>query len=95
MDPNTGAIRAVASYPTFDPYRPGNVVKIVPFVPADHEEPIRYLLGKPLFVESPTGTVKKVFENRLITVDELYNEDAMLLAMADPNKKFYVYENQV
>ena len=95
MDPTTGAIRAIGSYPTFDPDRPGNVDKVVIFTPADHEEPIRYLLGKPLFVESPTGTVKKVFENRLITVDELHDEDAMLLAMADPNKKFYIYENQV
>jgi cell division protein FtsI/penicillin-binding protein 2 len=95
MDPMTGAVRAIGSYPTFDPDRPWNVAKIVPFIPTDHEEPIRYLLGKPLFMESPTGIVKKVFENRIITVDELYSEDAMLVALADPNKKFFVYENQV
>ena len=96
MDPMTGAIRAIGSYPTFDPDRPGNVEKIIPFVPADHgEEPIRFLLWKVLFVESPTGTVKKVFENRLITVDELQDEDLMLLALADPTKKLYVYENGV
>lgn len=95
MDPKTGAIRAIGSYPTFDPDRPGNVDKIVRFIPADHEEPIRYLLGKTLFVESPTGTVKKFFENRLVTLNELRDEDAMLLEMADPNKVFYIYENQV
>lgn len=95
MDPMTGAIRAIGSYPTFDPDRPGNVDKIIPFIPADHEEPIRFLLGKVLFVESPTGLVKKVFENRLITVDELHDEELMLLALADPNKKFYIYENGV
>jgi len=39
--------------------------------------------------------VKKVFENRLITVDELQDEDLMLLALADPTKKLYVYENGV
>jgi hypothetical protein len=55
--------------------------------PADHEEPIRYLaLGKTLFVESPTGTIKKFFENRLVTLNELRDEDAMLLEMADPTK---------
>lgn len=95
MDPKTGAVRAIGSYPTFDPDRPGNVDKIVRFIPADHEEPIRYLLGKTLFVESPTGTVKKFFENRLVTLNELHDEDAMLLEMADPNKVFYIYENQV
>jgi len=95
MDPKTGAVRAVGSYPTFDPDRPGNVDKIVRFVPADHEEPIRYLLGKTLFVESPVGTVKKFFENRLVTLNELRDEDAMLLEMADPNKVFYIFENQV
>ncbi len=95
MDPRTGAVRAIGSYPTFDPDRPGNVDKIVRFIPADHEEPIRYLLGKTLFVESPTGTIKKFFENRLVTLNELRDEDAMLLEMADPNKVFYIYENQV
>lgn len=95
MDPKTGAVRAIGSYPTFDPDRPGNVDKIARFIPADHEEPIRYLLGKTLFVESPIGTVKKFFENRLVTLNELHDEDAMLLEMADPNKVFYVYENQV
>lgn len=96
MDPMTGAIRAIGSYPTFDPDRPGNVEKIVPFIPADHgEEPIRFLLGKVLFVESPTGSVKKIFENKLISVDELHDEDLMLLALADPTKKLYVYENGV
>jgi cell division protein FtsI/penicillin-binding protein 2 len=59
MDPLTGAVRAIGSYPTFDPDRPGNVDKIVRFTPADHPEPLRFLLWKTLFVESPTGTVKK------------------------------------
>jgi cell division protein FtsI/penicillin-binding protein 2 len=95
MDPKTGAVRAIGSYPTFDPDRPGNVDKIVRFIPADHEEPIRYLLDKTLFVESPTGTIKKFFENRLVTLNELRDEDVMLLEMADPNKVFYIYENQV
>ena len=44
MDPDTGAIRAIGSYPTFDPERPGNVDKVVPFLPTDHEEPLRFLL---------------------------------------------------
>jgi stage V sporulation protein D (sporulation-specific penicillin-binding protein) len=95
MDPKTGAVRALGSYPTFDPDRPGNVDKIVRFIPADHEEPIRYLLGKTLFVESPLGTVKKFFENRLVTLNEIRDENAMLLEMVDPNKIFYIYENQV
>ena len=96
MDPMTGAIRAIGSYPTFDPDRPGNVEKIVPFIPTDHgDEPIRFLLGKVLFVESPTGAVKKVFEDHLITVDELQDEDLMLLALADPTKKLYIYDNGV
>ncbi len=95
MDPNTGAVRAIGSYPTFDPDRPGNVDKIVRFTPADHPEPIRFLLWKTLFVESPTGTVKKFFENRLVTLDEIRDEDAMLLELADPNKTFYIYENNV
>lgn len=95
MDPQTGAIRAIGSYPTFDPDRPGNVEKIIPFIPQEHPDPIRFLLGKPLFVESSTGTVKKIFENRLVTLDELHDEDAMTLALADPAKKFFIYENQV
>lgn len=95
MDPDTGAIRAIGSYPTFDPERPGNVVKIILFTPADHSDPIRFLLGKTLFVESPTGIIKKFFENRLVTLDELRDEDSMSLALADPNNIFYVYENNV
>lgn len=95
MDPQTGAVRAIGSYPTFDPERPGNVDKIVRFMPADHEDPIRYLLGKALFVESPTGTIKKFFENRLVTLNEIRDEDAMALEFADPNKVFYIYENQM
>lgn len=95
MDPDTGAIRAIGSYPTFDPDRPGNVDKIVQFVPADHPDPIRFLLGKTLFVESPTGTIKKFFENRLVTLNEIRDEDAMLLELVDPNKIFYTYENNV
>jgi hypothetical protein len=50
---------------------------------------------RPFFVESPTGTVKKVFENRLVTLNEIRDEDAMLLELADPNKTFYIYENNV
>ncbi len=95
MDPNTGAVRAMGSYPTFEPDRPGNVEKIIPYNPVDHENPLLPLLGKTLFVESPAGTVKRFFENQLLTLDELRDEDAMIAALADPTKKFYVYENGV
>jgi len=95
MDPQTGAIRAIGTYPTFDPDRPGNVDKIVRFIPADHDDPVRFLLGKVLFVESPTGIVKKFFENRLITLNEITDEDTMTLELVDPNKIFYVFENNV
>lgn len=95
MDPKTGAIRAMATYPSFDPERPGNVDKIIRFIPEDHEKPVLFLLGKTLFVESPLGTVKKVFENRLVTLLELTEEDAMIEALANPNNIFYVYENNV
>ena len=37
--------------------------------------------------------MKKVFEDHLVTVDELSDEDAMAQALADPTKKFYIYEN--
>jgi cell division protein FtsI/penicillin-binding protein 2 len=95
MDPQTGAIRAIGTYPTFDPDRPGNVDKIVRFIPEDHDDPIRFLLGKVLFVESTNGTIKKFFENRLVTLNEMTDEDAIALEFADPNKIFYVFENNV
>lgn len=44
MDPKTGAVRAVATYPSFDPERPGNVDKIIRFIPADHDNPVQFLL---------------------------------------------------
>ncbi len=95
MDPKTGAIRAIGSYPTFEPDRPGNVDTIVRFDPTLHEEPVRYLLGKTLFVESPDGQVKKFFENRLVTLQEIHDEDTMVLELADPTKVFYMYENHM
>ena len=84
MDPKTGAVRAIASYPSFDPERPGNVDTIVPYIPADHPDPILPLLGKVLFVESPTGNVKKIYQNNFVTLQELNKEDEMKAALADP-----------
>lgn len=95
MDPQTGAIRAMATYPSFDPERPGNVDKIIRFKPEDYDKPIQFLLGKTLFMESPEGTVKKVFENRLVTLMEITDEDKMYEALANPNNVFYVYENNI
>lgn len=95
MDPDTGAIRAMGSYPTFDPDRPWNVDTIVRFNPWEHPDPVRFLLGKSLFIESPQGTIKKYFENTLVSLFEIKNEDAMAIELANPLNTFYIFENQM
>jgi hypothetical protein len=85
----------MATYPSFDPERPGNVDKIIRFYPKDHPNPIQFLLGKTLFVESSSGTVKKIFENKLVTVIELHDEDQMIEALNIPESILYVYENNI
>ncbi len=67
----------------------------MPYVPADHPDPVLPLLGKVLFVESPTGNVKKIYQNTFVTLQEINKEDEMRTALADPLGKFYIYENQV
>lgn len=84
MDPRTGAIRAVASYPSFDPERPGNADTIVPYIATDYADPVFPLLGKVLFVESPLGNVKKIYQNQFVTLLELNKEDEMRAALLDP-----------
>jgi len=54
MDPKTGAVRAIGSYPSFDPERPGNADTIMRFDPTQYPDPVFPLLGKVLFVETPT-----------------------------------------
>lgn len=95
MDPSTGAIRAMWSWPTFDPNRPGNADAIKRFYPEEYNSPILYLLGKVLFVESETWKVKKIYQNRYISVDELHEEDDMVKALENPDNVLYIYENNV
>ncbi len=95
MDPKTWAIRAVGSYPSFDPERPGNVDTIIPYIPSEHPDPVFPLLWKVLFVESLTWNVKKIYQNKFVTLQEISKEDEMRTALANPDWKFYIYENQV
>ncbi len=46
-------------------------------------------------MSSPTGNVKKIYQNKFVTLQEISNEDEMRTALADPEGIFYIYENQV
>jgi len=46
-------------------------------------------------VESLTGNVKKIYQNRFVTLQEITKEDEMRTALENPEGKFYIYENQI
>jgi hypothetical protein len=57
---------------------------IIPYIAADYPDPVFPLLGKVLFVESLTGNVKKIYQNKFVTLQEISKEDEMRVALADP-----------
>lgn len=58
MDPKTGAVRAMANYPSFDPNAFGDVYELERFFPERSQDPLTETAGYVVFVEDPVSGVE-------------------------------------
>ncbi len=66
MDPKTGAVIAMANYPTYDPNDFGNVYELEKVSRGRYPNPGFDLLGMPVFVEDSENGENFVYENKKI-----------------------------
>jgi cell division protein FtsI/penicillin-binding protein 2 len=68
MDPKTGAIVAMATYPDYDPNNFGDVYAMERVSRSKYPNPSFDLLGMPLFVDDPAGTITTLIGDKKLSL---------------------------
>jgi len=95
MDPNTGKILAMTSYPSFNPNIKGNVYEIERLRPGEYKNPTNFMLGKSLFVQDPKGDKKLTFEGETKTFTEHIDQEDFEEIISDRTKNKFMYTNGI
>ena len=86
MDPKTGAVVAMANYPTFDPNEFGDVYELEKVSYGRYPNPELDLLGIPTFVEDSANGIVYSYQNKKIKLRP--STDSELSNPAVPKYKF-------
>lgn len=89
MDPKTGAIRAMASYPDFDPNNFGEVYEMEKLSGAKYPNPENDLLGIPLFVEDSEKGIETVIDGQTLRLRNATEDERENRALVK-----YLYKNK-
>ncbi len=88
MNPHTGKILAMSTYPSFDPNSPGEVYELKKVSYGEYPNPTTDLLGRIVFVEDTERGEAYLYDGK-----KIYLREAERSEYGDPNLTKYMYKN--